>query len=463
MNADQKNVIVLDLTHAGIPLAKELAKAGHRVSAIDVYNTVAEDALSDLHHVHNIQILPSDATFSKDTILISPVHLDPGHPILKQARIQGNRIITHHKATGDVILERSLLSGTLVIEITGTRGKTSTASILADILSRNADVVLHTSRGLEHWSAGIASTIHKGLSIAPGSILSAIQITAEAGLTPEIFIIETSIGGTGCADIGVITSFAEDYPIAAQTSLASDAKLQIITNARKDSKLILNSSCEKAISCAVQQKLSFTTFSDEGIKADVRFTFSSDTDKTSFSIKTEDLFGEGVSCGGYNISSYSMAMAASFAVALSLNVSVDTIVQVLSGFTGLEGRMKVSKLDDRVIVDNSNSGLSVDLVCDCLDYSLSIKQDKHIFMILGEQARQVCEGLDPEKVKEFLKDRHEELSGICLIGERMRDTGIEKMFNGPVYLEDDMDRAMSHAYNNTQSGDLIISSVKSFR
>ncbi len=454
---------MLDLTHAGIPLAKELSKAGHRVSAVDVYNTVAEEVLSDLHHFHNIQILPSDTTFNKDTILISPVHLDPAHPILEKARLQGNRVITHHKATGDVILERSLLSGTLVIEITGTRGKTSTASILADILSRNADVVLHTSRGLEHWSAGVGITIHKGLSIAPGSILSAIGITAKAGLLPDIFILETSIGGTGCADIGVITSFSEDYLIAAQTSLASDAKLQMVTNARKDSKLILNSSCKKAISCAIQQELPFITFSDEDVKADVRFTYSSDSEQTSFLIRTEDLVGEGVSCGGYNIGSYSMAMAASCAVALSLDVSIDIIVQILSDFTGLSGRMKVSKRDDRIIVDNSNSGLNVDLACDCLDYSLSIKGNKQIFMILGEQARQVCEGLDPEKVKQLLKDRHQDISGLCLIGERMQDTGIEEIFNGPVYLEDDMERAMTHALNNTGSGDLIVSCVKSFR
>jgi UDP-N-acetylmuramyl pentapeptide synthase len=322
---------------------------------------------------------------------------------------------------------------------------------------------LHTSRGLEHRSAGISKTIHKGLSIAPGSILSAIHIITKEGLTPDIYIFETSIGGTGCADIGVITSFFEDYSIAAGTSLASDAKLQMVTNARKGSKQIINLSCEKAISCALQQHLPYITFSDEDNKADVRFISSSDEKHISFSLITKDRVVKGVTGNGYDRSSYSMAMAAACAVALSLDVSIDTIIRALSDFTGLSGRMKVSKADGRVIIDNSNSGLNIGLVEDCLDYSLSIKGDNNIFMILGEQARQVCEGLGPDKVKQLLIHRHMDISGLCLIGERMHDTGIERIFNGPIYFEDDMERAMASAFKNTGAGDLIISCVKSFR
>ncbi len=119
------------------------------------------------------------------------------------------------------------------------------------MLSRRFKVVLHTSRGgLEVWDNGFHSSIYRGgLSITPGSILTAVEKSLEAGvepdLKPEFFIFEISIGGTGTADFGILTTLSPDYGIANNTALASDAKLQLILNAKPGSVLLINSGGRK--------------------------------------------------------------------------------------------------------------------------------------------------------------------------------------------------------------------------
>ena len=49
-----------------------------------------------------------------------------------------------------------------IFEVTGTHSKTSTALLLALMLSRQKKVLSHTTRGLEIWQEGKASPSGKG-------------------------------------------------------------------------------------------------------------------------------------------------------------------------------------------------------------------------------------------------------------------------------------------------------------
>ena len=114
--------------------------------------------------------------------------------MLTEARSEGKTVLSHHEAVGKILQADPRLSEIKIVEITGVKAKTSTASLLADMLSRSFEVVLHTSRGLEAWKEGIPFLIHRGLSITPGSILTAVEKSLEAGIRPEFFIFEISIG-----------------------------------------------------------------------------------------------------------------------------------------------------------------------------------------------------------------------------------------------------------------------------
>ena len=247
MGLFRKKLAVLDLTHGGIPIAKKLAALGNDVSGVDVYGTVDQALLGELEEKYGIRCSKVPLPVSEFDLLIAPVHLDPAYPMLSKTGSEGKTVISHHEAIGKILQDDPELSDIRIVEITGVKAKTSTASLLADMLSRRFELVLHTSRGLEAWKDGVPLLIHRGLSITPGSILTAIEKSFEAGIRPKFFIFEISIGGTGAADLGILTTLSPDYGIANNTSLASDAKLQLILNAKPGSTLLLNAGRKKPL------------------------------------------------------------------------------------------------------------------------------------------------------------------------------------------------------------------------
>jgi UDP-N-acetylmuramyl pentapeptide synthase len=262
MDLFRKKLAVLDLTHGGIPIAKKLAALGNDVSGVDVYGTVGPALLGELEENYGIRFSKAPLPLSEFDFLVAPVHMDPAYPMLAEARSEGKTVLSHHEAVGKILQGDPELSVTKIVEITGVKAKTSTASLLADMLSRRFDVVLHTSRGLEAWKEGTPSLIHRGLSITPGSILTAIEKSLEAGIRPDFFIFEISIGGTGTADLGILTTLSPDYGIANNTAFASNAKLQLILNAKPGSTLLLNAGAEKALEAAKGSRAKLLTFND---------------------------------------------------------------------------------------------------------------------------------------------------------------------------------------------------------
>lgn len=262
MDLYQKKLAVLDFTHGGIPIAKRLAALGNDVIGVDVYGTVDPKLLLEIEKNHGIKCSKASLPASEFDFLVVPVHLDFAYPMLARAREQGKTIFSHHEIVGKILKYDSRLSGIKTVEVTGVKAKTSTASLLADMLSRKFEVVLHTSRGLEAWKGGISSLIARGLSITPGSILTAVDKVFEAGYRPDFFVFEISIGGTGTADLGILTTLSPDYGIASNTALASEAKLQLVRNAKPGSTLLLNSGAGKAFKAAKESQAKVLTFQD---------------------------------------------------------------------------------------------------------------------------------------------------------------------------------------------------------
>ncbi len=253
---------MLDLTHGGIPIAKKLAALGNDVTGVDVYGTVDSGLLLEFEEKYGIKCSKASLPALEFDFLVAPVHLDPAYPMLAEARERGKTVFSHHEIVGKILKTDSRLSGIKTVEVTGVKAKTSTASLLADMLSRKFEVVLHTSRGLEAWKGGIPSLIGRGLSITPGSILVAVEKVFEAEFRPDFFVFEISIGGTGTADLGILTTLSPDYGIANNTSLASEAKLQLVRNAKSGSTLLLNSGAEKALKTARRSQAKVLTFKD---------------------------------------------------------------------------------------------------------------------------------------------------------------------------------------------------------
>jgi UDP-N-acetylmuramyl pentapeptide synthase len=522
MDLYRKKLAVLDLTHGGIPITKRLAAAGNEVTGIDVYGTVEPGMLLELEDKYGIHCSKTPLPVSGFDVLIAPVHLDSAYPMLVEARAQRKSVLSHHEIVGEILKGDSRLSGIKAVEVTGVKAKTSTASLLADMLSRQFEVVLHTSRGLEYWKVGTSSLIHRGLSITPGSILVAVEKVFEAGFKPDFFIFEISIGGTGTADFGILTTLSPDYGIANKTALASEAKLQLVRHAKPGSTLLINAGAEKALRAAKASEAKVLTFKDPfsaelpGIPGKVadfvletelrsatpsmpsQLSSSSGLSDSSIltglsdsSILTE-LSGPSMQAGlpelqaastisgsvirfihrgkeifsvslrpGYNISAYRTAFVAASAAALELGIEPEAVISALEGFGGLSGRMQESEMNGISLIDNSNSGMDILSAEKALEYALLMRKDEKkegIILVLGEEASQVCEGLPPESVQGFVEKLGTKFRQIILVGERM------KAITGKnVSYARNLPEGLSKASEFAGGDDIILSSVKCFR
>ncbi len=522
MGLNRKKFAVLDLTHGGIPIAKSLVAAGNKVVGIDVYGTIEPDILLELEETHGIPCSKTPLSASEFDILVAPVHLDSAYPMLVEARAQGKRVFSHHEIVGEILKIDSKLSGIKKVEVTGVKAKTSTASLLADMLSRQFEVVLHTSRGLEYWIAGTSSLIHRGLSITPGSILVAIEKAFEAGFRPEIFIFEISIGGTGTADFGILTTLLPDYGIANNTALASEAKLQLVRQAKSGSTLLINAGTEKALKTAKMSQAKVLTFKDpfsdellgtsnqaadfvletrcrpskssisselstsSGLSDSSIITGLSDSSipavlpDSSISTGLPELQASQASSGsyicfmhrgkkvfsaclrpGYNSSSYRTAFIAASAAAIEFGIRHEAVISVIEGFGGLSGRMQEREINGISLIDNSNSGMDILSAEKALEYVFLKKKDEKkesIILVLGEEASQVCEGLPPKSVQGFLEKFGTKCRQIILVGERM------KAIDGKnVSYARNLPEGLSKATESARNNDIILSSVKCFR
>ncbi|MFZ3168938.1 MAG: coenzyme F430 synthase [Candidatus Methanoperedens sp.] len=451
-------IAVLDLTHGGAVIARKLKKITGSVTAIDVYRKLSPELLDELESEgiktsrESLTLKASDFDF-----IVAPVHLDSHYPMLLDAAANKIPVLSHHQVVGQILSGYDLKNKTL-IELTGTKAKTSTAILLADILSREKKVVSHTSRGLEDWST--RTIIRKGLSITPASILTALDAVDDAGIEFDVFISEISLGGTGSADIGIITTIANDYKIANNTRLASEAKRRMILDARPGSVLVVNNDALRFFG-ACRRDINVISFTDS-VNASCNVYYESLGAKggtIAYFLGNKHGNIHILEAADYDITSYKTAFVCAIAAALGLDIDPGTIERTLLEFKGAQGRMTKKSLDGRILIDNSNSGMDIRTAEKALDYS---KNDgKRIVMVLGEEAKEVCEGLDPSGVDRFIHKHINELAAIILVGERM------KLFieNDPkkIHHANDLPGGIELAKSLTKEKDIILSCVKCFR
>lgn len=448
-------IAVLDLTHGGAVIAGKLKNIAASVAGVDVYKTLTPDELNALE-TDGIRTSQEPLNVREFDVIIAPVHLDPGYPMLDEAEKNNIHIISHHAAVGEILAGRH--QDRINIEITGTRAKTSTALLLAGMLSCEKKVVSHTSRGVEDWSSG--SIIKKGLSITPASILLAVEKVDEKGIKPDVMIFEVSLGGTGNADIGVITTIADDYKIANGTRLASDAKRRMILDAKPGSTLVINHDALRSFG-ACRRDINIISFSDAvNAAANVYYeNFSPGGGTIAYHIGNIQGKITVSTSSEYDITSYKTAFVCAAAIALALEIKPEVIERSLRGFKGAMGRMRKILIEGRMLIDNSNSGLNMKTAEKALEYAKS--ENGRIVMVLGEEAKEVCEGLDPKGVERFIDKRLDEFHALVLVGERMKPF-ISKNIN-KIYHAANLSKGIELAQQLTCEKDIIISCVKCFR
>ena len=365
-------VAVLDTIHGGAIIARRMVKSGLLAEAFEVY-----------HHT------PDLAGFD---LVVAPVHLAPDNPALALAVKAKKRIITHHQAVGELLRGR-VDPAMQVFEVTGTHSKTSTALLLAMMLSWQKKALSHTTRGLEIWQDGKSRLLEKGLSITPGNVIRAREEAQARGV--EALICEISLGGTGLADYGIVTSLSGDYPIAKATKWASTAKLQMLALAKSGAKILAN------IDARLSPDVSFA----RGGRVYAR------PDSLIFAKEEVHLdLGADLDFIGYET-----AIAGAAAAAELAGVPRSMVARALTGFDGFSGRLKIKRLPNQIFFDSSNSGLKVRDVARALDRA----SGSDLFVVVGEDKETVCEGMNILALSDLLRQRKSEMAKLIIVGERL--------------------------------------------
>lgn len=404
---------VLDTIHGAGLIAERMRARGIEAAAFEVYHNVPDLSGFDL--------------------VVAPVHLSPRNPAHEETVRLGKRLITHHRAVGELLRgDRDFRA----FEVTGTRGKTTTALILARVLSVRGKVVSHTTRGIEVWKGGRSEVLVSGLSIAPANVIRAFDAAEEydaANLVSEI-----SLGGTGLADFGLLTSFAGDYKVAGESLWASTAKLQMVSLSKRGSKLIAGEDVK------ISADLTFGPGPRGQVWCDGREILAGG-EKAPLDL------GDGIDPNSYNA-----AISGAAAAALAAGFDLEEVASGLEGFEGLGGRMKAGLQDGISVLDNSNSGLRASGVEAALDL---IRGGGRLALVAGEEAETVCEGMDLQALTEILERRRRDIDILVLVGERLIPTasGLSAL------TAPDLDSGLALARARLEKGDRLISCVKCFR
>lgn len=401
-------VAVLDSIHGAGIIAARLRDLGIDAEALEVY-----------HNSHEME---------RFSLVVAPVHLSPQNRSLSDARRLGKRIISHHRAVGIILGEREFKA----VEMTGTRGKTTTALLLALMLSHDIRVISHTTSGIELWSRGKRSLIRSGLSITPGNLIAAHQVASHE--RADVLVSEVSLGGTGAFDIGVITSLAGDYLIAGGSMWASTAKLQMLSLTDPNARIVANT--------------------DAKLSADITFGYGGDVRLRRRSV---EIRGESFpfSLGEALDPTYSDGIAGALAAAISIGVDVRNAIDALDGFEGFQGRMTRYQLDGVRVIDNSNSGLKVSGI----ERALDLASGDRVCLVAGEDAESVCEGLDIDALVRIIESRRDEIDELVLVGRRLEPYA--QRLRG--YVAHNFQEGLEVARRHTSTGDCLVLCVKCFR
>ena len=364
-------VLILDMTHGGAILAERFLKRGDEVTCVDVYH-IGTKELKDSVRAMGARVEETVPQEEYD-LHVAPMHCPDS--FLGEAKCKER--MSFSKAVNLFIDKK-----TFRIEVTGVKGKTSTCYILSHILSGSGKkVFLHSSRGQGPWENGHKIQCLK--SIAPVSL---VELPDEGY---DCIIAEVSLGGSGKADIAVITNLIEDYGIAKNSRKASQAKAEIFTdkvNIVKDDELEFWKSFGNHKFTTFGKNMKVVGAPAIGKPIDVEFTYKGKKEKSTL-----------------DPSYMSLQYIPSFDIVLkiceTMDIPVDAVIKGISTFKGVPGRGEISKEGDRWYVRDRNPGIShmsigMTLEClktmNCLDKALAV---------IDPVSKKVCDKMDVDQMK----------------------------------------------------------------
>lgn len=388
---DNKNILISDANHGGITLIKEYSKyTNNNLFFYDTYDKLYSNTKKELTDQYGIIFLTSnEVTENKNKYtIINPIHMNP---IFKSD-------YTHHEFTGYLINKHKKKYGWnfKIIEVTGVKGKTTTAKIIQEVL-KDKNTLLLTSHNLSYNTPENTLILDESLSITPASIITALNMAKKENLLDKIdyCIFEVSLGITTNTDIGVLTNILENYSIANNTLTASVAKKSVF-NAQK---VICDKNAYDKYYNKIENKNIITVSLDN---SNANLYASS----INYNLKETEI------TGNYNNSTFTICCFAltdfyvnniltATCVGLLLDISVDNISSHLSNLKTIKGRGSIKYMNNKIILEDINPGLNTTSIEKCIN-NLKKYSDNYLLIIGGDYGI-TCEEIDENKLTNYLR------------------------------------------------------------
>lgn len=410
--------LVIDLTHGGVKIAISLAKTGKIVHAYDIYNTL-KPLDRQMMEVYDIDIIDLDylRNLKGDICVISPIHLP-----LTKSEIENHNpnlnysFLTHHQAIGKILKDWG--KDILKIEITGVKGKTSSAFMLKEILIEDNPLIL-SSLGALLYDNGKEFVLKKNISITPANIKETIDLAykianpvcliADGKVKSENLkkynsaIFESSLGCCGIGDVGLLTNIAEDYPIAKNRLSASKAKSQVFMCRNV---VCQKESYDKYYSNIVHGKVNTFSLDDENANLYVK-TVNYTLDETTIeicyrnvvTINNNTLNGE-ISIKTFAPGSHHVLNVLGVVLtSLASEISADKITNGLKNYKGIPGRTNKKVIENSIVIEEINPGINTEAIKKSIEM---IDNLDDYYVVIGGDYGITCEEIDEDRVSEYL-------------------------------------------------------------
>jgi UDP-N-acetylmuramoylalanine--D-glutamate ligase len=414
MEVKNKKVVVLGAARSGMAAVSLLHQLGALVFVSDV--APKEDKIEQLEILEGLGIPyefgeHSDKTYNADFIVLSP-----GIPLTSQI-VQG--ILKRKIPIYSEVEVASWFCKSKIIAITGSNGKTTTTTLLGEMLKLELPQVIVAG----NIGAPLSGQVLNSLSSSWASVeISSFQLETIDSFHPTVAVILNLAPN----HLDWYNSY-EDY---------IKAKLRILINLDKSDHIIYNADdillAERLRECKAK-KLRFSLQNDQ-VEA-----FTKDNSIYLNKYKVLDI-DQVLLKGPHN---YMNAMAAGLA-ARCANISYDAIAQVLTTFEGIEHRLEyVTTVAGIQFINDSKATTIEALEVALRSFSTAIT------LIAGGKDK----GSDFSKVNDLIKNN---VRAVVLIG--MAKEKMAKCWHDltPIHFAASLSEAVERAFHLTKKGDTVL-------
>ena len=417
-------IFILGLARSGSEAAKYLIKRGNVV----VLNDAKEEDKHDANVVSELRELgvnlvfgshPDDLLDKSFDYLIKNPGVPIDHKYVLKARELGIPVINEAEMT-----YRLLPDGVKIVGITGTNGKTTTTTLIYNILKEAFGDKVYLSGNI-----GIPNT----------SLLN--KVKDGDIIVQEVSVQQLENMSTYKPNIGVMTNLSLAHiDFMKSYKYYKDVKTRLFINQTKDDIAIINYNDEEVLEQVKNIKSTKVYF---GVGKDINCYLDNDIIyyNNDEIIKRSDIFVAGLH-NVYNV-------MAAICVAKQFNISNNIIREVVSSFRGVTHRLEyVDNIGGRVFYNDTEA-----TNIKCTQIALD-SFNKPTLVILG--------GLDRGQDFNELKGHLNNVKMILAIGQsRDRVVQFAESMNIPVISYEYLKDGFKELYNNSSEGDVILLSPAS--